>query len=389
MSLSHRILQWLGTACTERRDSANDWELRWFWPPEGRYARRGRGQLTHRAQTYEKQQSSILIPRKKSTRFWNFPDKHLLFSKSSSTSRLLSLPAEVRTIIWNHAVGGNKIAIFRENNRLAHCILDEENSQTPEVLFSISPLSVPVVVRSIRGTFEEPRRRCKSNTLALMKTCRTVYSESIHLLYSRNIFVLIQNHTLMDLHSTVPRDYFMTIRSLHIHWQLRPPMRTCLGTRYESNYQDFNTALQTLNAGQRIERLSIFVQGPMHGSESYCNMLDILKHYRNITTTAFAVRLPRPIHDHERDAIDQQIKDSGLAIVQPPWEASRSMADQYTGYDVGWRVGTLFSAPTDDSLEAERTSYAIFAPVPKQCLRQPRKEKRRSRRIARRMSRRS
>jgi hypothetical protein len=95
-----------------------------------------------------------------------------------------------------------------------------------------------------------------------------------------------------------------------------------------------------------------------------------------MTSATFTVRLPQPTRDYEGREVYQKIYDSGINIVQPPWQAHRKTADEDTGCDVGWRVGTLFSPPMNGALEPETTSYAIFAPIPKQCLRQPRKERR-------------
>jgi hypothetical protein len=56
-------------------------------------------------------------------------DKHMNYS--SPQSRLMSLPSELRTMIWEQAIGCQYIAIYREKDRMAHCLLDESNSQIP------------------------------------------------------------------------------------------------------------------------------------------------------------------------------------------------------------------------------------------------------------------
>jgi hypothetical protein len=179
-----RLPQWFQILATARSDDANDQDLRWYWPPEGRYLRRTRrrcsrrptrGLLSFRVQAYEEDQARVLTPRQKRTRSWNILRECARFRRTSSTSKLLDLPAEVRTMIWRYAAGGRHLAIFRDNRRLTHCLLDGDNSKRPGELFSISPLAIPIATRNICGNFYKPPQPPKSRILALMRTCRTVY----------------------------------------------------------------------------------------------------------------------------------------------------------------------------------------------------------------------
>jgi hypothetical protein len=175
MPFLQTLLRCFGSARTEERNAADDHIPTWFWPPEGRSSRRRRGHLAYRAQAYQDQQSCILRPPHVPKRTWHMARVRTFFVTSSSTSKLLALPAEVRIMIWCYVTGGRRIAIFRDNRRLTHCILDGSNSQTPGVMFNVGPSSVLSVVRNIRGDFDEPPRPRRSSTLALMKTCRKVY----------------------------------------------------------------------------------------------------------------------------------------------------------------------------------------------------------------------
>ena len=47
--------------------------------------------------------------------------------------RLLSLPPEIRILVWERAFGGRCIAIYRDHNRLTHCLVDETNSRMYDV----------------------------------------------------------------------------------------------------------------------------------------------------------------------------------------------------------------------------------------------------------------
>jgi len=50
---------------------------------------------------------------------------------SQSKSRLLALPLEIRLLIWECAVGGNLIALYRDGGRLTHSLVDGTNSPEP------------------------------------------------------------------------------------------------------------------------------------------------------------------------------------------------------------------------------------------------------------------
>lgn len=68
--------------------------------------------------------------------------------------------------------------------------------------------------------------------------------------------------------------------------------------------------------------------------------------------------------DWERIEIREEIENSQLSIVQPPGQDNNEIADRDTGFDVGWRVGTMFFPPDNGSSEIEMTTYAVFTPLP-------------------------
>jgi hypothetical protein len=60
--------------------------------------------------------------------------------KDQSKSRLLSLPAEIREMIWQHAMTGMHIALYRDKRRLTYGLLDGSNCKTPGELFPITEI---------------------------------------------------------------------------------------------------------------------------------------------------------------------------------------------------------------------------------------------------------
>lgn len=129
--------------------------------------------------------------------------------RQTTPSPLLRLPLEVRLQIWEHAIGGWTIAIYREpgpdrrRGRLTHGILDESNTSTPGHLFQMDEMEVKETVNQVynltgietlreydasesgwdpnsNGSFDmntdlmRPHTMSKRELSALLKTCRSV-----------------------------------------------------------------------------------------------------------------------------------------------------------------------------------------------------------------------
>jgi hypothetical protein len=70
-------------------------------------------------------------------------DREQSHSCSPLKSRLLSLPAEIRLVVWEYALGGNIIAVYRaQDRRLRHVVLDDTNSWTPGEDFPIQARTI-------------------------------------------------------------------------------------------------------------------------------------------------------------------------------------------------------------------------------------------------------
>lgn len=91
-------------------------------------------------------------------------------------NRLLSLPPEIRLLIWEYAFGGNLIAIYRNSNRLTHGLLDDVNSRVTERDIPLNPLTIRNAANLLPGSPYEgddnsPRPN-RLKLLALLQSCR-------------------------------------------------------------------------------------------------------------------------------------------------------------------------------------------------------------------------
>lgn len=92
--------------------------------------------------------------------------------------RLLSLPVELRILIWENVITGNHIGLYRDNGRLTHVLLDHSNTRTPGELLAITPESIRNEVARLTeysdGVSSCPPRGTKAKLSPLLKTCRTM-----------------------------------------------------------------------------------------------------------------------------------------------------------------------------------------------------------------------
>lgn len=100
-------------------------------------------------------------------------------SPSTSESRLLTLPSEIRAMIWYYTVGGQRIALYRKDGRLTFCVLDERHCRTPGRLHTASPGAVQEEIIWITGVAPQQSLTDQPTDprqlLAPMMTCRRMY----------------------------------------------------------------------------------------------------------------------------------------------------------------------------------------------------------------------
>ena len=94
-------------------------------------------------------------------------------------SRLMLLPPEIRLQIWEHVLGGQFVAIYRDGDRLTHCVLDDTNSKEPARDNVISTRLIRYTVKLLQQNSTKKRTRRKSqpqklSAIALLQSCRSM-----------------------------------------------------------------------------------------------------------------------------------------------------------------------------------------------------------------------
>ncbi|KAL9130967.1 MAG: hypothetical protein Q9175_006885 [Cornicularia normoerica] len=125
-------------------------------------------------------------------------------------SPLLLLPFELRTHIYELALGGNILNIRRKHGKIGHMRLSSPTTKLYPFMFDGVFKDQPVLGPTQFST----------TGLPLLLTCRSIYREAIRLLYASNVFevsdltVLIQ---MVDLPLLLPRR-LAEIRHLSVRW---------------------------------------------------------------------------------------------------------------------------------------------------------------------------
>lgn len=138
--------------------------------PEGRSERTSRGtKLTHR--TMNLSFASLWRPLNffslwRSRRYDPSRSRDLQQAVLStfSESKLLSLPAEVRLLIWEITFGGNFVALYRVRGRLLHTLLDNHNSQATTQDVAVGSDTIRAALLQLPGTTREDSKRVTSLT---------------------------------------------------------------------------------------------------------------------------------------------------------------------------------------------------------------------------------
>lgn len=99
-----------------------------------------------------------------------------LNSASHLGSKLVSLPAEVRILIWAYVLGGNHIALHtNEYGRLVYDLLQDTNTQTPA---RNNPVQIETIMDATKVSNrankhgKQPRGADRLGALAVLQTCR-------------------------------------------------------------------------------------------------------------------------------------------------------------------------------------------------------------------------
>ena len=124
---------------------------------------------------------------------------------------LRRLPLELRRRIYSYVLGGNLLHLVMVPNRVTHICCTSDTRTRP------LHTCCREVVKSffIPMPFDAPQSPI---SLALLRSCRQVYSEAVSILYSDNTFEVVDMGTLWYFSQAIPSQHFAAIRRLHFCW---------------------------------------------------------------------------------------------------------------------------------------------------------------------------
>ncbi|KAJ5641703.1 hypothetical protein N7490_005703 [Penicillium lividum] len=204
--------------------------------------------------------------------------------------RILSrLSPELRLMIWEMVLGGQRLHIIQRNNqRLGHIVCpfgthsdnrartrDRDRDPFCEICHGHG---IPQPVKE--GDLTHNTTKLLSPAL----TCRQMYHESIHLLYTLNTFEFSNPWSLPYMRPTIPAEHWDCIRNVELRWSFqghwlpsKDPVRTIYVSAGRAQWLETCRALARLPALQSfvlvlggtwfsepIERLPVFLE-PLRG----------------------------------------------------------------------------------------------------------------------------
>lgn len=131
-------------------------------------------------------------------------------STTPPCSFLTKLPLEIRLQIYEYVLGGNLLHLIQVPRRIAHVRCRREKFSDP--------------LRECRPALRTPLnpRLCQvsNGNLALLKTCRQIYRESIEVLYACNAFDVNDLTTFVFFARSILPQRLASITALHLSWDL-------------------------------------------------------------------------------------------------------------------------------------------------------------------------
>lgn len=227
---------------------------------------------------------------------------------------LLRLPAELRNAIFQQVIGGFilHLVTYRQGIHHVTCSGDESCSgcQTRSLMLEVHDMKRQKVAAWTRLF------RSAASLLSLLKTCRTIYSEAVGLLYSTNTFDFADLFTFLDFVAAIPPARANQVQHINLSWLFRHTIYACVGFLplfHRSTWEDVWTTMATLR-GLRSLRVQLADQ-EMDGQQ-FLRLywyLDIVEHIAALDTTAdVRITIPRlsgvesvPRHDFMQRMVDE------------------------------------------------------------------------------------
>ncbi|KAI2467338.1 hypothetical protein F4781DRAFT_402525 [Annulohypoxylon bovei var. microspora] len=219
---------------------------------------------------------------------------------------LKKLPLEIRQIIWKMCLGGMKLHVDIRNRRLQYHPCSSPN---PSLCY-----------KTCWALMARPSGGPNRQLLALLLSCRQVYSEAIHFLYSNNSFDTIFPEFIAYLPGLVLPQRFSAIRSVHLQWTFDLPPQLPPYGRSGPRHDDMMwvKVWSTLTQMKGLTELRVEIRIP-EGSEWALPLwaekeVDVLRPLREVEVAGnFELILPFPSNasDTEMEGLPCQIQRTG------------------------------------------------------------------------------
>ncbi|OCK84925.1 hypothetical protein K432DRAFT_439645 [Lepidopterella palustris CBS 459.81] len=188
---------------------------------------------------------------------------------------LFKLPLELRTIIWTYTLGGNHIHILKKRRRLGNTYCPSEDAE------QVGRRDMCVLSKDERGFCRSTAYPEKAWPLALISSCRQIYSEAINILYSTNTFAFDDIDALLWFGSTVLPQRLSLVTSLHFDWVFLRSFLTRTEARPPNDKPTWENACEVLASMTKLRNLKVNIKmqssyGPPQFNPLYPEFLDPL-----------------------------------------------------------------------------------------------------------------
>jgi hypothetical protein len=242
-----------------------------------------------------------------------------------SQSRLLStLPAEIRRVIWRHAVGEKLLHMARVPNRLVALECAQPKDLTKDLETLRHDCWCMTRIGALRGTITRVYRAKNSaqptrpaNLLPLLQTCRLVYAEAVSMLYQDNIFDIDHVDTLLYMKRCILPQRLHQITRLNYSWDFSQPVYPD-----SPRYKIWCEACNVLLSLSRLQELTIHLTGTFdvtseyYESKSWVPLLDGLKQVK--ATRRYDVYIPWSEEECSRAAAENDFPFTLVSRPQKP-----------------------------------------------------------------------
>ncbi|KAF3009859.1 hypothetical protein E8E13_010600 [Curvularia kusanoi] len=255
------------------------------------------------------QNSQLLKPRKSAISLTSIPDSELN-SRTNFQWRatfFAKLPLEVRGMVYAYlyeaetihlTMGEKKDRLGRKEIKFGNFICTQEH---------IGQCTCRVVVAGSQLEMSLPQLEIAQ--LALVRSCRRMYSECIHFLYARHNFSLLHATHLLALPKHIPQQRLNAITHLRLRWQIRalPYLRRGSSTKfaYREDTENWEKGWAILANISGLKRLGVVLVDPSAQGIWENNWLElesvILEPVKDVKVQDFEVVLPYRSCDAGRD----------------------------------------------------------------------------------------